>query len=103
MKAAAPGETVILESAEGVAAYGGPAWFKAMTDIAIAEFGRESGAASPPVTPRIVIDCGDDPGLVLAAIRHGFRHIRFRGPQAVTARLRDIARQSGAELYPPET
>lgn len=96
LKTASPGETVVLESAEGMAAYGGPAWFKAIADIAI-------GEAAPEAMPKVVIDCGDDPGLVLAAIRHGFRHIRFRGPEAVAERLRDIAGQCGTVLYRDET
>jgi hypothetical protein len=36
--------------------------------------------------------------MVLAALRHGLKRVRFDGPDAVAARLADIAAQRGAAI-----
>lgn len=61
----------------------------------------------------ILIDCGAEPGIALAALRAGARRVLLAGAPAVQGKLADIARQLGAELRstpppgllrpPPET
>ena len=46
----------------------------------------------------LVIDCGDDPGLVMAALRTGCRKLAFSGAAELSQRLADMAAQAGAEL-----
>lgn len=59
--AAALGVPVTLSSAPGAAGYAGPAWFGEVIAAAQAEY--------PAITIRAVLDCGDAPGTVMAAIR----------------------------------
>ena len=81
---------VILESAAGAGGFAGPAWFKAVVDQARAEFpGVEAGA---------MLDCADEAGTVLAALRQGLTSLRFTGKRAALKRLKDIARQTGATI-----
>lgn len=51
----------------------------------------------------LIIDCGHDPGLAMAALRTGCRKIRFSGQDETRKALRDMANQVQAELLdPPE-
>jgi hypothetical protein len=72
-----------LRSAPGAAAYAGVGYLKALGD----EVGHE-----------LLIDCGDDAGLVMAALRTGCRRIAFSGSDEPGRRLRDMAEQLGAVL-----
>ena len=78
---------VLLPAAGG---YAGAAWFKAL--LAAAQ------AAHPGVGITGVLDCGDEPGTVLAALRAGLRHLRFTGPEETRARLAAIAEQLDATV-----
>jgi len=86
--AAAAGRPLILLSAPGMSGFMGPLWFKALTD--------EAAAGHDDVTA--ALDCADEPGTVLAALRCGFKLVRFTGPAEARARLDDIARQTGARV-----
>ena len=55
-------------------------------------------AAETELGRPIVIDCGEDAGLVLAALRTGCRALLFAGPEETAARLDDIASQLGARV-----
>lgn len=79
--AAELGCAIWLRSAPDAAAYAGVGYLKALGD-----------ALGHP----IVIDCGDDPGLVMAALRTGCRRLAFSGPAALSERLADMAAQQGA-------
>src|SRR5690606_14159644 len=81
--AAEAGCAIELQSAPGAAGYAGVGYLKALGDQA----GRE-----------LWIDCGDDAGLVMAALRTGCRRVLFSGRDDVRARLADIAGQLGAAL-----
>jgi hypothetical protein len=81
---------VTVASAPGAGVYAGPGWFKAVIGIASSEY--------PAVEFTAVLDCGGEAGMVLAALRHGVLRVRFDGPNAVAARLADIAGQSGATI-----
>ena len=80
-----------LRSAPGAAHYAGVGYLKALGDAA----GRE-----------LLIDCADDAGLVMAALRTGCRQLTFSGSAELAARLAGIAVQHGAtfrhETAPPD-
>jgi hypothetical protein len=84
------GRTVRLLSGPGAAAALGPPVFRAITQAARAEW--------PEVDAEIVLDCGGDPGLALAALRHGIKYISVDVPDDTRARLADIAHALGAHL-----
>lgn len=84
------GLCVLLVSAKGAAATLGPAVWREM--IAAAE------KAEPGALAAAVLDCGDDPGFALAALREGVKAIRVDARPEVRAKLADIAGQRGATL-----
>lgn len=86
------GRPVILESAHGAGGYAGPAWFKLLVEEARREF--------PAVECDAVLDCGDEAGTVLAALKLGLKRMRFSGSAAALAQLAPIARTLGAALEP---
>ncbi|MEX2614835.1 MAG: hypothetical protein WD767_01950 [Alphaproteobacteria bacterium] len=88
--AAALARPLTLISAPDAASSVGPVWFAALVDDARAGF--------PDTELESILDCGDAPGHALAALRIGFRTIRFDGPAA--ARIIDIARQYNACVIP---
>jgi hypothetical protein len=65
-------------------------WFNAVIEAARADF--------PTVTVAAVLDCADEAGTVLNALRHGLKRVRFTGSAAALKRLRDIAGQLDAEI-----
>ena len=79
----AEGVEVVLVSAAELAAFAGVGYWRALE--------QALGHA-------IVIDCGDDPGLAMAASRAGCRELLFTGPESVAAKLDEIGRQLGARL-----
>jgi hypothetical protein len=83
---AAAGELAVaiqLRSAPDAAAYAGVGYLHAL--------GRAAGH-------ELLIDCGDDPGLVMAALRTGCRKLAFSGSAELAAKLADLAAQHGATL-----
>jgi len=52
----------------------------------------------PEIDARLVVDCDDAPGHVLACLRAGLRWLVFAGNEAARSRLVDIATQQGAVL-----
>ncbi len=87
-------EDVILESAAGAASYLGPLWFKALLETLAEE--------TPDVEIDGLLDCGDAPGLVLAAFRAGIGRVRFTGPSEMGQRLQEIGEnfEASVELAP---
>jgi hypothetical protein len=88
--AADAGVPVTLLSAPGAAGTGGPAWFRKLAGLA--------GAEHPEAVFSTVLDCGDRPGLVLAALRDGHGQVCFTGRKVVAEKLAAIAGQMGASL-----
>ena len=88
--AAQAGQTVLLVSAPGAGSYVGPGWFGAVIDAA-----RE---AVPDAQFSALLDCGDDIGAALAAIRSEIEGVVFTGRSDVARRLADIACQHGVRL-----
>ncbi len=87
------GVPMTLVSAPGAAGHAGAGWWTALVAILREEY--------PDVAFVAVLDCGQAPGQVLAAIRAGCADIAFNGPDDVTARLDDIAAQAGSRLHRP--
>jgi hypothetical protein len=81
---------LVLTSAPGAGSYVGPAWFGALVVAA-----RE---AVPDAHFSILLDCGDDVGAALAAIRSEIEGVVFTGRADVARRLADIAHQHGVRF-----
>ena len=79
-----------IYSAEGAAANAGAAWFMAVVAAAQSDH--------PSARCEAVLDCGDHPGLALAALRHGCRAIVLRGSPAARKKIAEIAQASAARL-----
>ena len=84
--AKAIGVPVTLASAPDAALQTGPAWFKEVIATAI--------EAQPGVAVTSILDCGDAPATVMAALRLGITRLRFAGSDAVRAKLQAM----GAEF-----
>ena len=63
------GVPLCLVSAPGAGGYAGGGWWRALTDRLAQEF--------PGLTVTSVLDCGDGPGYVLAALRAGVRDVAY--------------------------
>ena len=72
-----------LRSAPDAAGYAGVGYLAAL-----------GAAAGQP----LLVDCGEDAGLVMAALRAGCRKLAFSGPPELSQRLAEMAAQAGAEL-----
>ncbi|MGA8382554.1 MAG: hypothetical protein WB710_15640 [Stellaceae bacterium] len=88
--AARADRSVILLSAPEAGVYAGPGWFRALAEAA-----RE---AAPEARCSAILDCGEEAGAALAAIRAQVEGIVFAGRADVARRLADIARQHGVRL-----
>jgi hypothetical protein len=84
------GHPIILLSASEAGIYAGPGWFRALMAAA-----RE---AAPDARFSAILDCGDQAGAALAAIRAQIEGVIFTGRADVASRLADIARQHGVRL-----
>jgi hypothetical protein len=73
-----------------MAGFMGPLWFKALVEEAVASY--------PDASVTAALDCADEAGTALGALRCGFKLVRFTGPEAARERLDDIARQMGAHV-----
>jgi fructose-bisphosphate aldolase class II len=81
---------VTLVSAAGAGAYAGPLWFKALIEAARQEH--------PEVEMSAVLDCAEEAGMALAALRAGLKQVRFSGTASQRARIAAIAASLGAAL-----
>jgi hypothetical protein len=81
---------VVIASAPDAGIYAGPGWFGAVL--------RAARAAVPAAEFDALLDCGDDAGAAMAAIRAGIPAVVFTGHADVAPRLADIAAQAGASL-----
>jgi delta 1-pyrroline-5-carboxylate dehydrogenase len=84
------GRPVVLASAPGAGSYVGPGWFGALVAAA-----RE---ALPDARFSTLLDCGDDVGAALAAIRSEIEGVVFTGRADVARRLADIGHQHGVRF-----
>ncbi len=81
---------ITIASAPGASATVGVRWFQAVVEQACKVY--------PEVPVRAVIDCAERPGEALAALRCGFKAVRFSGKPAVAVKLAAIAAQLNAEI-----
>ena len=88
--AAALDKSVILLSAPGAGAAAGPRWFLAL----VAQAARDCPAARYEA----VLDCADEPGTALAALRAGCRRVIFSGGAEMAEKLSQIAAATGAAI-----
>jgi acyl-CoA reductase-like NAD-dependent aldehyde dehydrogenase len=88
--AAEAGRPVLIASAPDAGISAGPGWFGAVL--------RAARAAVPAARCTALLDCGDDAGAAMAAIRAGIPAVVFTGHADVARRLADIAVQAGARL-----
>jgi len=79
-----------LISAPGAAAYAGPVWFL--------EIVAQARATAPELAVSGMLDCADDAGHALAALRAGVEAIVFTGDAAIAEKLTAIARATGATV-----
>lgn len=86
-------QPVSLVSPPGAAGFQGIGWWRALTRALAEEF--------PDHTIEAALDCGDAPGLALAALRAGVPLVRVDGVgDEMRGRLDDIAGRIGAKLVP---
>jgi hypothetical protein len=91
LKAAARADrSVLLASAPGAGSYAGPGWFGALV--------ADARQAVPDARFFALLDCGDDAGAALGAIRSEIEGVIFTGRVDVARRLYDIARQYGVRF-----
>jgi hypothetical protein len=83
-------QPVTLASAPFAGCYAGPGWFAALVSLARSEF--------PDAAFSAVLDCGDEAGTALGALRAGVKRVRFAGTEEAAVRLADIAGQLGAAI-----
>ena len=83
---------VQLVSAPGAGAYLGPALFKQLID--------QARAAQPAAQATSCLDCGDEPGTAMNAIRHEIEAISLSAEPNVLSKVGDAARQVGVRLTP---
>ncbi len=86
----ASGRKLRAESPPGFAGFAGAGFWQAAL--------AEAAAAHPAARVEAVLDCGEEAGLALAAIRAGVPAIRLRARTAARARLKDIARKAGVKF-----
>ena len=84
------GRPVVLASPPDAGGYAGPGWFGALVTAA-----RE---AVPEARFSALLDCGDNVGAALAAIRAEVDGVIFIGRADVGRRLADIAGQHGVQF-----
>jgi len=85
--------SVTLVSAPGAVRTGGAGWWR--------ELISQARAQSPDADVRSLLDCADEPGMALAAIREGVEAVTLTGNLDTLRRVGDIARQSGVALRAP--
>jgi hypothetical protein len=81
---------VVLLSAPGAGVYAGAGWWRAVIEAAC--------AAAPQAAFTALLDCGDDAGMAMAALRAGAQAVVFTGRTDVAERLQAIAARQGAQL-----
>jgi len=88
--ARATGTNLELWSFPGAASSIGPIWFEEIVRAISDEF--------PDVSVTAVLDCGDEPGRALAALRQGVTIVALGGKPAARRKVAAIAEQAGATV-----
>ncbi len=87
------GAPVLIVSAPGAVRSGGAGWWR--------ELVAQARAKVPGTDAESLLDCADEPGMALAAIREGVEAVALSGDEDMLRRVGDIARQSGVTLCGP--
>ena len=87
------GTPVTLVSAPGAVRTGGAGWWRELIEQARGQV--------PDADSRSLLDCANEPGMALAAIREGVEAVTITGNADMLRRVGDIARQSGVALHTP--
>jgi len=82
---------VVLLSAPGAVAYLGATVFRDMVSQAAEE--------NPTAQYQAVLDCGDDPGLAMGAMRHGVKSVCVHVRPEIRAKLAENAEKRGCSVY----
>jgi hypothetical protein len=90
--AAEAGCAIVLASPPDGALSAGAAFYAALA--------REAAARHPAAKFTLRVDCGDDTGAALGALRIGIPEISCRAPRAAKERLAALARRHNARLVP---
>jgi hypothetical protein len=88
--AVALGRPLTLRSAAGAGATLGVGWF--------ASLGAVLAERHPALDLTLVLDCADDAGTAMGALRRGLKAIRVEGSSEVRAKLAALAATYGARL-----
>lgn len=91
--AQAVGIPITLRSAEGAGGTVGVGWFSALAD--------EIRAAYPDAQIIFILDCADEAGTALGALRRGIRHVRFTGSDVAADKLAAIGLILDRDARPP--
>jgi hypothetical protein len=81
---------VMLVSAHGAVRSGGAGWWRDLI--------ARARSQTPEADMVSILDCADEAGMALAAIRAGVEAIAVTAPHETLARIADIARQSSVSL-----
>lgn len=81
---------VLLASAPGAVRTGGAGWWRELISQSRSRFADAQFSS--------VLDCADEPGMALAAIREGVEAISVTAPRQALQSLTDIANQSGVSI-----
>ena len=85
------GAPLVLISAPGAAAYAGPGWFL--------EIVGQARAAGPGLAVSGLLDCADEAGHAMAALRAGAKAIVFTGGDVIAEKLTAIAAATAATVH----
>lgn len=86
-------KNLTLLSAPDAGLQSGPAWF-----LSLAQQARDSVSGTERLEITVLLDCGDAPGIVLAALRHGLTDVCFTGSPETLGKLKEVAAQQGAVI-----
>ena len=85
---------IALLSAIGAARSSGSAWWR--------ELVNQAQALVPGPSAHWVLDCADEPGMALAALREGITSVSLAAEGPLWSRVSEIAAQCGASLQRPD-
>ena len=88
------GRPLTLITPPNAASYAGPAFYRNLLERAR----HLESLTDEAVHVRLILDCGDDAGLALFALDMGWQVLVLGGHRGARRRVRNIARQHGAEV-----
>lgn len=85
------GTSIALISGAAPSNFGGVGWFKAVVD--------EASKTYPNVSMTAILDCRDNAGDVMEALRAGIKHVCFTGSVETTAKLQSMANKMHGKIH----